>query len=738
MSAPLRPELFARLFTLTERLSGEHEMERIALVVIDEAVDLVGAKLGALWKVAPDGEEVELVRGVGFPEGALQQFERFRSSARSPVTDAIREGAPVLLRSREEYAARYPDIEPRTRGMAGSSAVTSVCLPLVAGGRTLGALSFAFEGNDRLGDEDRHLLLALTRHCALAVERAVLFEQTRRTADRIARLQRVTAALAGAVTEDEVCAVLVRECVEALGARGGCVVRPTEDGKWLEVRHALGIPEEFVQQFARYPVDANLLACEAYRTAKLIVVQDIEEYVARATDARQSVRTIGDESFLYMPLVVCGRVLGVLGLTARAPRAFGHEESEFIEAVAQQCALALDRAALLSREQRARAEAEAGSRAKDEFLAMLGHELRNPLSPILTALHLMRMRAGDASGASGASGAFGKERTIIERQVQHLVRLVDDLLDVSRITRGKVELARRPVEIGAVVVKAIEMASPLLEARKHRLGVEVAAEGLLVDGDEHRLAQVVGNLLTNAAKYTDPGGDIRISAALSDGEVVLCVKDTGMGIGADLLPKVFDSFVQGKRALDRSEGGLGLGLAIVRSIVEMHGGRVSASSEGHGKGSEMVVRLPAILRAFAAPEPGSAPMAEGHAKARSRRVLVVDDNRDAAETLAEMLRTFGHAVHVALDGPSALAIAATFDPEVAVLDIGLPVMDGYELAGRIAREGAPRPYLVALTGYGQESDRLRARQAGFDEHFVKPVELTRVVDLIDRLPPREA
>ncbi|UQA58463.1 hybrid sensor histidine kinase/response regulator [Polyangium aurulentum] len=727
MSAPARPELFARLLTLTERLSGEHELTRIALVVMDEAVDLLGAKLGAFWKVAPDGA-VELVRGVGYPEGALEKLDRMLISTRAPLTDAIREGAAVWLRSREEFAALYPELEPRTRGLAGVSTIIAACLPLVASGHTLGALSFSFEGSDRLDEEDRQLLLALTRHCALAIERAMLFERTQRTAHRIARLQRVTAALAGAVTEDEVVEVLVREAIEALGARSGCVMIPTEDGKWLEVRSTFGYPEHFIKNSTRYSVDANLVTTEVYRTAKVVVMDDLDSYLARRTSTAESVRGLGDQSFLYIPLVVGERVLGVLGLSARQPRAFGHEESEFIEAVARQCALALDRAALLSREQRARAEAEAGSRAKDEFLAMLGHELRNPLSPILTALHLMRLRGGDA---------LLKERTIIERQVQHLVRLVDDLLDVSRITRGKVELERRPVEIGAVVAKAIEMASPLLEARKHRLSVEVAPEGLLVDGDEHRLAQVLGNLLTNAAKYTDPGGDVSVSASCIDGEVVVRVKDSGMGISAELLPRVFELFVQGQRALDRSEGGLGLGLAIVRSLVEMHGGRVSASSEGHGKGSEMVVRLPAIARAQAELEPDRAHVEEVHTALCARRVLVVDDNRDAAETLAELLRAFGHAVQVALDGPSALAIAATLDPEVALLDIGLPVMDGYELAGRLSRERARRPYLVALTGYGQECDRLRARQAGFDEHLVKPVEFARVVEVIDRMNERE-
>jgi PAS domain S-box-containing protein len=377
-------------------------------------------------------------------------------------------------------------------------------------------------------------------------------------------------------------------------------------------------------------------------------------------------------------------------------------------------------AVLRERERHAREQAELANRAKDEFLAMLGHELRNPLSPILTALQLMRLRGGDGSE---------RERTVIERQVNHLTRLVDDLLDVSRIASGRVELKEEVVEMAAIVAKAIEMASPLLEQRAHSLVVDVPRHGLAVLGDATRLSQVVSNLVTNAAKYTPAGGEITIGAA-SDGEsVVLRIKDTGIGMAPDVLPRVFDLFVQERQAIDRSLGGLGLGLTIVRSLVERHKGSVTAHSDGVGRGSEFTVRLPkavspsevAIRRSADVPATSTLP------RGAARKVLIVDDNEDAAEMLAETLRVTGHDTRVAHDAPAALRLAASFRPDVALLDIGLPVMDGYELARRLRElEGLAGIRLVAVTGYGQESDRQKSAAAGFHHHLVKPVDLDAV------------
>ena len=381
-------------------------------------------------------------------------------------------------------------------------------------------------------------------------------------------------------------------------------------------------------------------------------------------------------------------------------------------------------AQVLAREQvnGLREAAEAANRAKDEFLAMLGHELRNPLSPIVTALQIMKLQ-----GPAGSERA----RTVIERQVNHLVRLVDDLLDVSRIARGKVALKQEPLELADIIGKAIEMVSPLLEQRAHTLIVDVP-RGLELDGDPTRLSQVISNLLTNAAKYTPAAGRITLHAQRSEDQLVLRVRDTGIGIASEVLPHIFDLFVQERQAIDRSQGGLGLGLAIVRNLVESHGGSVTARSEGVGRGSEFIVRLPAAQRAAVwLPVVQHNNASSERAPAALPRILVVDDNEDGVAMLAGVLAMRGYETRVAHDGPSALQLATHFLPQVALLDIGLPVMDGYELAAHlrdIPELAGLR--LIAVTGYGQESDYQRSHAAGFDHHLVKPVGIDALESVI--------
>jgi signal transduction histidine kinase len=380
-----------------------------------------------------------------------------------------------------------------------------------------------------------------------------------------------------------------------------------------------------------------------------------------------------------------------------------------------------ERAGLLAREQALRLAAEAGGRARDEFLAMLGHELRNPLAPIATATQLMRLRPGN----------HDKERQIIERQVTHLSRLVDDLLDVSRVARGKIDLQRRPLEIAEVVAKAVEMTSPLLEERAHRFTMDVPTTGLVVDGDSVRLAQVVGNLLNNAAKYSRPGGIIELSARLRNHEVVVTVSDRGPGIDAELLPRIFDLFVQGQQRIDRAQGGLGLGLALVKNLVGLHGGWVRASNRPEG-GSEFAIALPALSVSAQQQQQQQQQGTDRLRPARTlHKILVVDDNEDAAELLSELLRGSGHEVMVAHDGPGALDLLTTFAADIGLLDIGLPGMDGYELARQIRQLGtASALRLIAVTGYGQENDRNATRVAGFDRHLTKPISLDDLTQIL--------
>ena len=352
---------------------------------------------------------------------------------------------------------------------------------------------------------------------------------------------------------------------------------------------------------------------------------------------------------------------------------------------------------------------------KDEFLAMLAHELRNPLAPIRNAAQILRLHGKGNTKLEWA-------RSVIERQSRHLTRLVDDLLDVSRIVRGQISLEKGPIDLSDVVRNALETSRPLVRERKHQLTVTLPGEPLPLDADLTRLSQVVSNLLINAAKYTPEGGHIWLEAHRPNDEVILKVRDSGMGISSSLLPHIFDLFTQGVRTLDRAQGGLGIGLTLVKKIVEMHGGRVEARSAGEGEGSEFTVRLP-LLAGRSARGPEQQPAATPAAGGSQVRVLVVDDNVDAAESIAMLLSLEGYEVRSVHAAQDALETAQSFQPHLVLLDIGLPGMDGYEVARRLrAEQRIESMRLVAITGYGQQSDRERARAAGFDEHLVKPVD----------------
>jgi len=428
-------------------------------------------------------------------------------------------------------------------------------------------------------------------------------------------------------------------------------------------------------------------------------------------------------SAVVLPLNARGRTLGALTLAVSNPqRPASIHDMAVARDFAARAAIALDNGRLYR-------EVQEADRRKNDFLSMLAHELRNPLAPIRNGIHILRV-------IDSSDPQVRETREMMSRQVQHLVRLVDDLLDLSRINRGKIRLQTEPVSLADVLTRAVETCRPLIAERQHRLSVAAPPAPLRVQGDAVRLTQVVGNLLNNAAKYTPQGGEIWLSAAREGEDAIIRVRDNGVGIPADMLGSVFDLFTQGARTLDRSEGGLGIGLTLVRQLVELHSGKVEAQSEGPNRGSEFVVHLP-LLREDEGrgmqDDNGAGPSLHPSSfiPHPSKKVLVVDDNQDAAESLAMLLEVAGHQVRFCHDGKSALEAAAEWTPEVVLLDIGLPGMDGYEVARRLRSSPATRQaLLVALTGYGQNDDQRRAREAGFDHHFIKPADLEALAALL--------
>lgn len=490
----------------------------------------------------------------------------------------------------------------------------------------------------------------------------------------------------------------------------------SEDGTRLELHSFGGIPEGEAAKIATLEFGQEVCG-RAAQERRQIVAEDIQQSDNPVT---AFVRSLGITTYACQPLQADGRLVGTLSFGTRTRPRFRSDELELMQTICNQVAVALDRARLFAAVRQREAELveraeqlQEADRQKDVFLAMLAHELRNPLAPIRTAASILRHQS-DAPTVQRTS-------EIIERQAAHLASLVEDLLDVSRITRGKISLKKVVVDLATVVLDTVESCRPLIKERGQNIQVSLHTQHSLLEGDPDRLEQILSNLLLNASKFTPYGGDIGISLDHGGDEIVIRVWDTGEGIAPDLLPHVFDLFTQGDRSLDRSKGGLGIGLSLVKGLVEGHGGSVEAHSEGLGQGSAFTLRLPA-LSTMGTPNVKSTDESVIH-PTRSLRILLVEDNKDAAEMLLSLLDLLGHEVRSVEDGPSAVAVAAEYQPQVILMDIGLPGMDGYETAKRIRdRIGSLMVKLIALTGYGQDEDRVRSLEAGFEHHLVKPID----------------
>jgi signal transduction histidine kinase/CheY-like chemotaxis protein len=573
-------------------------------------------------------------------------------------------------------------------------------------------------------EQSRRVADALAaKNAELAVsirERERAEENLRQAVQRLRILSETATRLLMAVPPREV----LHDLFEPLSAHLGLDVyfMHLTNGDGLHLDGCRGVPLERAEELAA-AVCAR--ACHGAAERRERVGSDGEPIVDEA------LAELGLTCWICIPLLGQSRFVGTLFFGSRRRLRFDSEDLAVMQVCADQIAMALDRVNLFRELERRNDELAESDQRKDEFLAMLGHELRNPLAPLVTALQVLRLRKSDDPTVVKAERAM-------DRQLRHIVRLVDDLLDVSRINRGKIELKFETVELAGIIEHAIHTSRPLIEEHRHAFHVDLPHDRPRVTVDPTRISQVVSNLLNNAAKYTPRGGRIWLTVMTSGRDLEIRVRDDGMGIDDEMMPRVFELFVQAPRAADRSLGGLGIGLSLVRSLVELHGGQISGTSEGRGHGSEFRVTLPGVVEPayIDVVEVVDAESSAGHSMS-PLRILVVEDNSDIRETLKDLLIMCGHTVDVAEDGERGLQMVLDLKPNVALIDIGLPGLDGYGVAKtlRLRMGGDLHTRLIALTGYGQPDDKRKALDAGFDAHLVKPVDLEHLSEVLREQSP---
>jgi PAS domain S-box-containing protein len=630
-----------------------------------------------------------------------------------PMVDVLGESALSIIRPKLEAA------------LAGETVTYEATLPYRHGGTRFVRGTYA---PDR-GDDGvvRGVFVMVHDLSDRRATEAALATARNELAQRVAgltRLHELATRLAGLHDPDEAFRAILQSIVELKGTDRGVLSLWDAAAQSLHVVASVGFSPD---QLARLrAIREGGGACRRAATGgRRIVITDVEEDEGFAPH-RALARELGFRAVHSTPLLSrSGACLGVLAVHFPAPRPDIEVERQLAEMHARQAADFLDRVRAEASLRASEAALREADRRKDDFLATLAHELRNPLAPIRSSVEVLRHQPA-------ADEAAVRAKAVIDRQVRQMARLLDDLLDVSRITRNKLHLRRQRVTLAEVVGAAVETSRPLVDDGRHSLQVALPPGPVVLDADPVRLAQVFSNLLNNAAKYTDPGGHITLEATVAGGEVCVSVRDTGIGIAAELQPRLFDMFTQAEPALERSQGGLGIGLSLVRGLTELHGGSVEAMSGGPGAGSTFKVTLP-----LASPSRERAPEVPVRAGAAmpARRVLVADDLRDGADTLALLLRLDGHDAHAVYGGDEAVEAAATLRPDIVLLDIGMPRVNGYEAARRIreAPWGASMT-LIAATGWGQQHDKARAREAGFDHHLTKPIEPDHLRALIGRIP----
>jgi signal transduction histidine kinase/CheY-like chemotaxis protein len=654
---------------------------------------------------------------------------------------AVATGRPVRYADVAAHEVTSLALDPeRVAVVRELGAARLLCVPLRAHDRVLGALSLVRTPAGAPHDANEMTFARiLGDRVGLAVDRARLHraeQKARRAAERAsrraARLQTLGASLAEAITADQVGAVIVGQGLEAVGASTGALLLVSEADRTLAVVVAAGYPEPVPDEFQRFPIAAPTPLGEAVRTGAPVLTPSAADRAARYPAFARSHAHY--EAGVSIPLVQRGRALGVVAFGFPEPRALDPDDLAFLLTLARQCGQALERAELYEAERRARAAAEAANRAKDEFLATLSHELRTPLTAMLGWIRLLRTGRLDPVSA-------GRALEVIERNVRVQGQLIGDLLDVSRIISGKVALETGPVDLRSVVEGALDAARPAAAAKTIRLDAALDPGATVITGDAGRLQQVVANLLSNAVKFTPAGGRVDVVLRRDPAHVELAVRDTGQGIRPDFLPFVFDAFRQEDSTVSRTHTGLGLGLAIVRHLVQLHGGSVAADSPGEGGGATFTVRLPSPAALGPAASPGVDTAAPAPVSLAGLRVVVVDDEPDTLAFVAAALQGAGASVAPAASAAEARAALHAARPDVLVCDLGMPGESGYSVIRDVRAlepERGGRLPAVALTAYASVEDRERALSAGFDRHVAKPVDPSDLVAMVAALAGRGA
>lgn len=699
-----------RLHELSMRLVKHDDLKEVMREVMEAAADLLGADRCTAQLLDKSDRTLHLAAVKGFDDDFAGRFKIITQEGYTTCAAALGRCERVIV---EDLATKPEFAEFASLALPmGIAAVMST--PLLALDGTLLGIFTTYWPRPHVPNEHQLRLLDLyVQQAARQVERRAaeqaLRESEEKLATQVADLETLRQlSLRVAATEDRTTALndILATAISMVGAAKGNVQLFDAANDSLEIIAHRGFDDEFLAYFKSVPSGYSCCGA-AVEKRERILIEDVFADL-RFRDLGPRYARHGFVAVQSTPLLAAdGRLLGMFSTHFANPHRFSERDLRLLDQIAQQAGRVIERAA-------AEDALREANRRKDEFLATLAHELRNPLAPIRSGLEVMRLAKNDPQVLDQIHGTMS-------RQTDQLVRLIDDLMDVSRITRGKLKLQRKQVELEDIVKSAVEATVPIMEEKGHRLTVELPPGPTLIEVDPHRMTQVLCNLLQNAAKYSPDPGPIQFAAKNDNGQVVLSVKDHGLGIPPDKLEEVFEMFAQIGRSAQSGYTGLGIGLTLAKSLVEMHGGFLEAKSEGIGQGAEFLVRLPDCLRQPKASDGNIADNAE-QATAK-QRVLVVDDNEDAARMLGMTVKILGHEAIIACDGAEAIAIASDFQPDIVLLDLGMPRMDGYETAAHMRQTTWGKDaVLVALTGWGQDEDRRRTKAAGFNHHIVKPAE----------------